>query len=229
MRKKDQVSPEEKLKMVKRYLAGETTQYSSSEAIGVSRRTFREWVSKYKSEGEAAFFLTEEQRSYSPELKKEAVEAYLAGQGSLQSICEKFKIRSIYQLRSWIKVYNRHGVFKQRTGGAHMTKARKTTQEERIQIAKECIAGGNNYSEVAMKYAVSYQQVYTWVKRYKELGEAGLEDRRGQRTAQQQPRTREEELEIQVAQLKHQLYMTEMENNLLKKLDELARRDALGK
>ena len=110
-----------------------------------------------------------------------------------------------------------------------MKNTRKTTQEERIQIAKECIENRNNYGEIAIKYQVSYQNVYSWVKKYKELGEAGLEDRRGQRTAQQEPRTEEERLRIENAQLKHELYLARMERDLLKKLEEIERREAYRK
>ena len=105
-----------------------------------------------------------------------------------------------------------------------MTKGRETTQTERIAVAKACIANGKNYGEVAIAYNVSYQQVYNWTNKFAEQGEAGLEDRRGQRTAQQTPRTSEEELKIRIAQLEHELYMTKMERDLLKKLDEIERR-----
>ena len=37
----------------------------------------------------------------------------------------------------------------------------ETTQEERIQIAKDCIASGKNYGGMTLKYQVSYQQVRT--------------------------------------------------------------------
>ena len=110
-----------------------------------------------------------------------------------------------------------------------MKNTRKTTLDERVQIAKECIENGNNYGEIAIKYRVSYQNVYTWVKKYRELGEAGLEDRRGQRTAQQEPRTEEERLRIENAQLKHELYLARMERDLLKKLEEIERREAYHK
>ena len=169
-------------------------------------------------------------RVYSEETKLKAVTDYLSGVGSLREICEKYKIRSNTQLRSWIKVYNNGKDFKHKmSGGSRMKNTRKTTQEERIEIAKDCIANGYNYGETALKYQVSYQQVYTWVKKFSELGEAGLEDRRGKRTAQQQPRTEEEELKIKVAQLEHELYMTRMERDLLKKLEEVERRDAYRK
>ena len=110
-----------------------------------------------------------------------------------------------------------------------MTTGRKTTQEERIAIAKECLENECNYEAISRKYNVSYDQVYSWVKKFKEFGEAGLEDRRGKRTEDQVPRTAEEELKIRIAQLEHELYMTKLERDLLKKLDELERRDASHK
>lgn len=62
-----------------------------------------------------------------------------------------------------------------------MKQGRDTTQEERVQIVKDCLAGGKNYGEMALKYKVSYQQVRTWTLRFEEMGETGLEDRRGKR------------------------------------------------
>ena len=110
-----------------------------------------------------------------------------------------------------------------------MKQGRETTLEERIAIVKDCLENGNNYGETAIKFNVSYQQVYNWVKKYKELGDAGLEDRRGRRVTEQAPRTELEELKIKMAQLEHENYMLRMERDLLKKLDELERRDAFRK
>lgn len=102
-------------------------------------------------------------------------------------------------------------------------------KEERIQIAKECLASGNNYGEIAKKYGVSYQQARTWTLKYKELGESWLDDRRGKRKYEQKPRTKLEQTQIRIAQLEHQLHMAEMKNHLLKKLREIERREILGK
>ena len=110
-----------------------------------------------------------------------------------------------------------------------MSKVRNTTQEERVQIAKESLASGKNYGEIAKKYNVSYQQVRTWTLRYMELGESGLEDRRGKRKKDQVPRTELEKAQIEIEKLKHQLYMAEMERDLLKKLKELERGELLDK
>ena len=98
-----------------------------------------------------------------------------------------------------------------------MTKGRETTQTERIAVAKACIAKGKNYGEVAIEYNVSYQQARSWTLKYIEGGDVALEDRRGQRKRDQQPRTELEQAQIEIEQLKHKLKMLEMENHLLKK------------
>ena len=105
-----------------------------------------------------------------------------------------------------------------------MKQGRETTLEERIQIAKECIACGKNYGEMALKHQVSYQQVRSWTLRFEEMGEAGLQDRRGRRKKDQTPRTELEQAQIEIEQLKHKLYLAEMERDLLKKLDQVERR-----
>ena len=110
-----------------------------------------------------------------------------------------------------------------------MRKARNTTQEERIKIVRECIACGKNYGEMALKYNVSYQQVRNWTLRFEEVGKAGLEDRRGRRKETQTPRTELEQAQIEIEQLKHKLYLAEMERDLLKKVDEIERRNAFRK
>ncbi len=110
-----------------------------------------------------------------------------------------------------------------------MKQGRETTLEERIQIVRDCIVSGKNYGEMALKYQVSYQQVRSWTLRYEKLGEAGLEDRRGRRKKDQTPRTELEQAQIEIEQLKHKLYLAEMERDLLKKLEEIERRDASQK
>ena len=39
-----------------------------------------------------------------------------------------------------------------------MTKGRKTTFEERVEIVQYCIKHSHNYSETAKKFHISYQQ-----------------------------------------------------------------------
>ena len=219
---------EERLAAVKSCTEGKLSQAEAARRLGVDESTVREWVVRYKEKGIVAF-AEGSQHVYSREKKIQAVKEYLSGSSSLAVVAAKYGLRSKTQLREWIKVYNSGGDLSQRAGGRHMKTGRKTTQEERISIAKECLENECNYEETARKHNVSYNQVYIWVKKYKELGESGLEDRRGKRTEDQEPRSAEEEMKIRIAQLEHELYMTKLERDLLKKLDELERRDAFLK
>lgn len=219
---KEKLKVEEKIDLIRRCQTGEMGKTEASRIAGVDLKTIYHWLARYEVEGESGFMAYSRNRVYTPETKLNAVRDYLSGKGSQLEICKKYKIRNTHCLQGWIKVYNAHGDFSSRKysgGGSYMKQGRATTQEERVQIAKECIASGKNYGEIAQKYQVSYQQVRTWTLRFEELGEAGLEDRRGRRKKDQTPRTELEEAQIEIEQLKHKLYLAEMENTLLKKLN----------
>ena len=223
-------SVEEKLAWVTRILSNEITPTQAAKMSGINDMAIIDWLRLYEVEGIQGLVSQSHNRSYPVDLKRMAVEEYLAGGISLRQVCKKYKVRDIHLLREWIKRYNSGKSFgRKMSGGSRMKKARKTSQEERIQIVKACMERGFDYGATALEYKVSYHQVYTWVQKYKELGEAGLEDRRGKRTASQTPRTEVEELRIKIAQLEHEKYMLQMERDVLKKLDEIERRDAFRK
>lgn len=226
---REKISSIVKQKTVREIESGRLSQSEAARNLGVKGATIRQWLSKYRSEGKAGLERDGHNRVYSVQSKQQAVEAYLSGKYSQLKVCEIFKIRSRCQLINWIKVYNSGRDFKRMSGGSRMKSERKTTKEKRIQIARDCLASGNNYGEIAKKYGVSYQQARTWTLKYKELGEAGLEDRRGRRRYEQEPRTELERAQIEIAQLKHKLRMSEMENHLLKKLKEIERRETSGR
>ena len=227
---RNKLTVEQKIQMVKLYFEEKESKTEISKRYGVDESSVRGYIKKYEVQGIEGFLDQERNKVYSEQLKLQAIEAYKNGEGSLREIATRYGLRASKQLRYWIKVYNSGRGFRQKmSGGSRMKEARPTTVEERIQIARDCIANGGNYGETAIKFNVSYQQVYQWVKKFKEKGDAGLEDRRGKRLKDQTPRTREEELEIEIAKLKHELYMTKMERDVLKKLDEIVRRDAYRK
>ena len=232
MSQKSKLSLEEKVKIILKYMNGDVGLNSAAAEAGVAHETLRQWIMQYQAEGAIAFLPDRKAHTYSPELKLQAVQDYLAGEGSLMEVSKKYGVRDKKTLRSWIKVYNTHGDFnsvKSFGGGSCMKQGRDTTQEERIQIVKDCLASGKKYGEMALKYQVSYQQVRKWTLRFGEMGEAGLEDRRGKRKRDQTPRTELEKAQIEIEQLKRKLYLAEMERDLLKKLDEIERRDAFRK
>ena len=162
-------------------------------------------------------------KKYRKELKLEAVQAYLNGEGSYEELRKKFGLLSTKQLRNWVKWYNGHKEIKERRGAGteiYMTKGRKTTQEERAEIVAFCIEHGKDYPLTIQTYGVSYQQIYAWVRKYEERGIDGLKDGRG-RTRPTEEMSEAERLRMENKILKAQLKDAEMENKLLKKLREL--------
>ena len=153
MPQKQKLSAEEKAKVIEDYINNRISLSEAARRGGVARDTISQWARNYEADGMAAF-MTCRNRVYSPELKRQAVEDYLSGMGSQAEICRKYHIRKRMQLQAWIQVYNAHGDFNSRKnsgGGSYMKQGRDTTQEERIQIVKDCLASGKDYGEMALK------------------------------------------------------------------------------
>lgn len=227
MSQKSKFSPEEKIEVVESILRGEVGLEEAARRIQANDATISRWKSIYLSEGPTGLLDQAKNKAYSKELKLKAINDYLSGKGSLQDISQKYGLRSPNQLSQWLKVYNAHGDIKARGsgGGSYMRKARQTTYEERLKIVRDCLANDKNYGAMALKYNCSYQQVRNWVKRYEEMGSAGLEDRRGKRAGSMPSRTPEEELRDKIAELERKNKDLQMENDLLKKVRELEMKD----
>ena len=162
-------------------------------------------------------------RKYSAELKEKVVQEYLSGKGSMGYLAKKYGLADESRVRDWIKCYNGHKEFKQRRaarGALYMTKGKKTTQPERVEIVTFCLEHGKDYLLTVEQYGVSYQQTYSWVRKYEEKGIDGLADGRG-RTKPESEMTDTEKLQAQVRMLEAQLRDKEMEIELLKKVKEL--------
>lgn len=167
--------------------------------------------------------MSRKNKRYSKELKLQAVQSYLNGEGSYEELRKRYGLLSSTQLKNWVKWYNGHKEFKDRRGAGteiYMTKGRKTTQEERAEIVAYCIEHGKDYPLTIQTYGVSYQQVYAWVRKYEDRGIDGLRDGRG-RTKPVEELNETERLKLENKILKAQLKDAEMENKLLKKLREL--------
>ena len=189
---KRKLSAEQKAEIARLYLEKGESKSFIAKRYGINEMAVHKYTLQYQAQGIETFINNGKNRTYSAELKKQAINAYMNGEGSTREIAAKYGLRSPTQLINWIKVYNSGKGFRYKmSGGSRMKEARPTTVEERIQIARDCIDSGENYGETALKFNVSYQQVYQWVKKFREKGEAGLEDRRGKRLKDQTPRTRE--------------------------------------
>ncbi len=168
MGRKSRFSVEEKLCAVKFYLTNQKSISQIAEELSIDRKSFRQWVRNYEALGIDGISPSSQNQAYSKLLKEKAVMDYISGAGSIEDICKKYKIKGTHTLQSWLIKYNSHEELKSsgRGGTAIMTKGRKTTYEERIEIIQYCIEHKNNYAKAVEKYGVSYQQVYTWIKKY---------------------------------------------------------------
>lgn len=222
--RRSKFTPEFKIEAVLKFLNGNDSKLYISKIYGISNTTLENWIRIYQSYGSDGFYRTGNNH-YSKELKLFAVQDYIGGKGSLAEICKKYKILDKRQLRDWIKVYNGHKKFKghNRSGGKLMTKGRNTTIKERIEIVTDCIGCNNDYNGIAEKYSVSYQQVYTWVKKFKEHGADGLIDRRGKEKPEDKL-TDVDRLKAENKRLEAEKRRLQMELDLIKKLRELKAR-----
>ena len=87
-------------------------------------------------------------KHYSKEIKLQAVQDYLSGGGSYETLRKKYGLLSSTQLKNWVKWYNGHKERKESHGSGteiYMTKGRKTTQQARAEIVAFCIEHGKDY------------------------------------------------------------------------------------
>ena len=96
-----------------------------------------------------------------------------------------------------------------------MTKGRKTTFEERVEIVQYCIAHDRNYAQTAEQYQVSYQQARNYIVKYEAGGVEALRDNRGKRKHPDEM-SELEKLRAEVKILKAEKARAEMEASFLK-------------
>ena len=218
------LSQEEKLRAVHEYLQGVLSLRDIARKYGVGDSSVRKWIAKYNAGGDAALLPNHTKKHYSKSFKQEVVRAYLAGEGSYSELCVRYNIPSFTTARKWVLEYNDCTIRGSETGGTTiMTKGRKTTYEERIEIVSFCIENHKDYQLTVDTYQVSYQQIYSWVKKYESQGVEALTDKRGQ-TKPKAEMTELEKLRAENRLLKAQNKRQEMEMAFLKKLDEIERR-----
>ena len=217
---------ETKLLAIEAYEHGEGSIKTISERFNINKSNFIRWLTIYRSQGANGLIPSHTNKGWNKDIKMLAVQDYLSGKGSMSDICQKYKISSDSILRQWIKVYNdSHKELKSTDSGGRkpMTKARKTTFEERIEIVQFCIANSKNYGLTMDKFNVSYQQIYLWVRKYEEKGVDGLLDRRGKAKPENEL-TELDRLKAENKILAAKNQELQMEIDIIKKLKEVERR-----
>lgn len=92
MPRREKLSPEGKVDLAHRCIAGEIGVREAGREASVDKKIVRRWVTRYQSEGVESFLPRERNRVYSTELKLQAVLEYLSGKGNTLKICQRHKI-----------------------------------------------------------------------------------------------------------------------------------------
>ncbi|WKB76592.1 MULTISPECIES: IS3 family transposase [Bacillus] len=213
-------SKEEKLNILSECDQGNNSVKEIAEKYGIHAETIREWRTSHDMAGVESLERSKRHKFYPAELKYNAVKDFLSGRYSQREISRKYKISSKSVLMKWVELYNGHKTLKDSGRGRNrlMTKRKNVSLEERIEIAKDCLAHGKDYARSMEIHQVSYQQVYQWVKKYQEGGEEALKDNRGKRKTEEEL-TPEEKIQRENKRLEQENERLRAENAFLKKLE----------
>ncbi|MGB5823609.1 MAG: helix-turn-helix domain-containing protein [Proteocatella sp.] len=225
MGRKAKILLEEKLNAVEDYLGGKKSSFQICSELKINKKSLQNWLNKYKTSGETGLETLNRNAYYPESLKLKAVSDYLKGKKSQQDICNMYNISSQSILFNWIKKYNGHEKSKSHSfqEDKNMTRGRNTTYDERIEIVAFCIENNDDYQLTSKRFDVSYQQVYTWIRKYKDHGYEALIDKRGKRNKTYEMSDSEKN-SAQLKLLEFENRRLKMENDFLKKLEEVKRR-----
>ena len=177
MGRKSKISNELKIKLVKKMLEENESIRNITKEYGISKSALTTWKKKYIELGEKSISTSEKNRHYSKEIREKAVLEYLNGQSSLFEVCKNYNISSVSVLNYWIRDYR-----KNRDLDGNIIRHKKHIRidlEKKVSIVEYCIANYHNYNETIKKFGISYQQIYSWVKKYEKDGIKALVDNRG--------------------------------------------------
>lgn len=198
--------------------------------LRLAESTFGQRVLQYQEHGLQGIQSKTWNQHYSQSFKEMIVQEYLEEGMPISQLARKYQIPSAETVRRWIIKYTRGEEIRSYTPKpeVYTMKGRKTTQEDKIEIVQDFLATGMSYKNTAEKHGVSYNNVYSWVQKYKDHGPAGLVDGRG-RGKPDELQTAEEKLRTENAALRARNEYLETENAALKKLEEVERELMLRK
>ena len=181
MGRKSKVSNELKIELVKKVLDGKATIQGLAKEYGIAKSSIMTWKKKYLELGEESIVVGDKNRHYTRELREKAIKSYLNNEGSLFDICKKYDIASVSVLNYWIRDYRRSV---DANGNYTVIKKHvRKTIEAKVEAVTFCLNNNYDYNQTIRKFGVSYQHMYSWVKKYEKGGVDALVDNRGKRTS----------------------------------------------
>lgn len=192
----------------------------------VNQNTMTRWIRQFLLHGLAGVRHRSLNHRYLLNTKIEAVKEYQAGFLG-EKIIEKYDIRSLSQLKQWSIQYN-NDELKTKSRKRVRKMGRKVSFEEKCKIVQWVLDHDNDYQGATIQFNVSYQRVYSWVRKYHEAADSWetLKDNRGHRKPQKalEEMTEKERLEAEIKRLKKINREMELEIAFAKKLVEIRNR-----
>ena len=219
-------STTEKLQLLSDFQDSDYSLVVYSDYRNVRSANMRKWIQQFLLAGLAGIMRPSHNQRYSKKLKIAACEDYLTKKLSNKEILAKYQIRNISQLHQWVIRYN-SDKFKvtNRTGKRVRKMGRKVSFDEKKQIVQWLLDHDNNYQAAADKYNVSYQRVYSWVRKYQKSKDwQALKDNRG-RNKNKEPTTELERLRKRVRELEARDRERKVQIEFAKKLVEIRNRE----
>jgi len=100
-----------KLKAVKEYLSGERSYRCISEENGIKNvSSIKNWVNAYKGFGEEGLKRSRKSKSYTVQIKQDAVELYISTEMSIYEVANRYGINNPSLVQRWLTNYRKQGV-----------------------------------------------------------------------------------------------------------------------
>lgn len=192
-------------------------------ALKLSYTAFINYVKKYQTHGLEGIRYQRTNRRYTKEFKSQIVAEHLETGYGPTYLANKYNIPSFDTVKKWINRYTEgkeNETYSPKSEVYNIMSVKKT-YEEKIRIVEDYIENRLTYKEAAEKHQVSYNNIYSWVNKYKKHGPKGLEDNGG-RGKPSELQTEEERLKAEIETLKARTKWLEMENDALKKRRKIA-------
>lgn len=148
----------------------------------LSHTVFGQKVLRYKKHGLLGIKHSK-RKYYCDDLKEEVVLKNIKNGIPVKQLAREYNIPSHETVRRWVVKYSEKHNFQNKKSNVdiYTMQSRKTSIEEKIIIVNDFLVNGLSYKYTAEKYHVTYNNVYSWVRRYREKGSRGLIDGRGRK------------------------------------------------
>src|SRR5699024_5724512 len=171
MRSNSKHSAEELERYIQMYIKHKMSYQKLKKSYGLllNQPTFSYKVQKYQKHEIEGISSDTGNNRFSERFKDAVVGEHLELGVYIQELARKYNIPAKKTFREWIIKYTKgkdFRVYSEKSEVYTMT-GRKKTDDEKLLIVKDYLDGDLTYAEIAEKYNVSYNNIYSWFQKYK--------------------------------------------------------------